>query len=178
VPDDAGEHTVLVAHHDALKRALLSKAALAAGLRDVGEVETFTDLLAMVGLVHPDIVVADRRTPGLGLDEIGELARTAAPGVIVVVTDEPPTAGTIRGAGAVAVATDGDHDSLVEALDRAVVSLSAERGIGAGRRSGEDRRKHQDWSKVTSERRAGDRREDGDRRDGERGPGAGGHVEG
>jgi AmiR/NasT family two-component response regulator len=178
VPDDAGEHTVLVAHHDGLKRALLSKAAGAAGLRDIGEVETFTDLLAMVGLVHPDIVLMDRRTPGLGLDEIRELAAAAAPGVLVVVTDEPTTAGTIRGAGAVAVATEDDHDSLAEALDRAIVSLSAERGFGAGRRSGEDRRKRQDWSKVTSERRAGDRRASSDRRDEARSPGADDHVEG
>ncbi len=166
-PDE--QRTLLICHHDPAQRAVAAAAGTARSLRDVGEVSMFTEALAMVSLVDPDIVVIDRRAAGLdGLDALRELVAASPTAGVVVVTDEPATAPALMAAGAVAVAVDGDRAELEAALDRAVAALGAERGVGAGRRSGQDRRIAQDWSKVTSERRSAQRRSGGDRRDDER----------
>jgi len=175
-----GEPTMLVCHHDPARRALAAAAGEAMGLRNVGEVTMFPEVLAMADLVDPSVLLLDRRAAGVdGSSSIEELVRAHPMAAVVVITDELSTADTLMAAGAAAVALDGDRAALDAAIERALICLGAEKGAGSGRRSRQDRRKQQDWSKVTSERRGGeDRRLDPDRRDPQRAPPASGEPSG
>lgn len=83
---NAAVRVVLVEDHDLLAEAVQ------AWFEDVPEADLVTrarsikEACAVVGRVHPDVVVLDRRLPdGDGISAIGSL-KAAAPGVAVLVT--------------------------------------------------------------------------------------------
>jgi DNA-binding response OmpR family regulator len=118
-------------------------------------------LLDLIDVVHPSLVIVSNELPGMsGLEVLTSVRRLDdGPELVLVTTDEGATAEAMAG-GALAVADRYDLDQLEAAVDEAKVLFeTGERRKVADRRSGQDRRQHQDWSKVISERRVEERRQ-------------------
>jgi DNA-binding NarL/FixJ family response regulator len=118
-------------------------------------------LLDLIDVVHPSLVIVSNELPGMSGVEVLTIVQGLddRPELVLVTTDEQATAEAMA-AGALAVADRYDVSELAAAVDDAKVLLeTGERRKVADRRSGLDRRQHQDWSKVISERRVAERRQ-------------------
>jgi hypothetical protein len=123
---------VLVAPRSA---RVLRATVLGAGFDLVGECDDVTDGLVLAALYRPAVVVVAATAPGATPTSTAELRDAAggAPVVVVAVEDDP---------------------GLVDALRAARLTA----GAPADRRADQERRREQDWSRVTFERRAWDGR--------------------
>jgi chemotaxis response regulator CheB len=134
----------------------------AAGHEVVGAAETALNGEHLLRLLRPDVVIVENDLVGpSGWEAIPDLnAASPATRVLLVVTDtwSPRDMGTT---GAFAVVSAGRLGDLVGELERAAVSGVGPAGVEVGtkdRRTGRDRRLHQDWTKVGWERRCTRRR--------------------
>lgn len=134
----------------------------AAGHEVVGAAETALNGEHLLRLLRPDVVIVENDLVGPnGWEAIPGLnAASPATRVLLVVTDtwNPRDMGTT---GAFAVVSAGRLGDLVGELERAAASIVAQAGIDVerrDRRTGSDRRLHQDWTKVGWERRCVRRR--------------------
>lgn len=141
---------------------VLESLVKAAGYEVVGAAETAVNGERLLQHFVPDVVVVENDLVGpSGWDSMPHL-RAASPTtqVLLVVTEEwtPRDVGT---SGAFAVVTRSRLDELVTELggvDRWIAGHADAATGGEDRRTGRDRRVHQDWTKVGWERRDEPRR--------------------
>jgi len=157
---DSRRTAAIVATHGSLFDHLVE----AAGLRVVGVSSTAVLGEKLVSLTHPDVIVLENELPGeQGIDSLGYL-RHASPGseVILVVPDGLVDVDLAR-ADTFAVLPKSrlaDLAPLLEALDSRMDGRRVAARARTERRSGNDRREHQDWSKIGwDKRRSTDRRQ-------------------
>jgi len=161
---------------DLLNQAALAHAAERAGFEVVERVENGPRALASVERLAPSLLLLANELSGMLGEEVVRLLRGPDPHAhstepeveIVLVGTDPSMRDRAMADGASAVVPRGN----VEALDRVLAEIrtyleTGERRTSADRRAGEERRRGQDWSKVTSERRGGDDRRNAGRRDSE-----------
>ena len=159
------ELTSAVCASDALVRETLDAAVEASDFTIGYSVGTAPDLIRLLSDTPVSLVVLDNELAGmLGVDWI-ESVRDAAPGTtVLLVTNDLTDALNDRAmqAGAFGIVHKTRLEDLNGALGRAHRWLSTGAAVETGeRRSGTDRRHHQDWQQVTHERRSGnDRRGD------------------
>ncbi len=165
---DVESLSVLIAEPDDLGAAAVERVAIHCGLRVVARAHNAIEALSLADQLHPGVVVLRHELEGVsGLEAARDLVDQAdAPQVVLVSADEAMGAALDDGVGFVVVPW-RDVEALEQALSGAQHRLaSGDRRGGVDRRSGDERREHQDWGKVFSERRSGDDRRRGDRRDG------------
>ena len=168
-PGDAQvELTSAVCASDALVRETLDAAIEASDFTIAYSVGNAPDLIRLATDTPVSLVVLDNELAGmLGVDWI-ESVRDAAPGTtVLLVTNDLTQALNDRAmeAGAFGVVHKTRLQDLNGALGRAHSWLRTGADVEAGeRRSGTDRRHHQDWQQVTHERRSGSDRRGNDLR--------------
>ena len=153
--------TVLVCDSDPLVPRTFGQVAADRGFEVFNPAENGAQLLELMEITGPSLVIVTNELYGMtGMEVLENIARrTEGPEVILVTSDERARRDAV-GAGALSVADRYDLDDLLLAIDGAKhLFETGERRVVADRRSGEDRRKVQDWSKVISERRMGERRQ-------------------
>ncbi|MEM7141058.1 MAG: hypothetical protein AAF548_08495 [Actinomycetota bacterium] len=151
-------HTAVVV---ATQVALLERLVVEAGYEVVAAAESGVNGEHLLRHFTPDVVVVEHDLVGpTGYDSLSGL-HTASPATkaLLVVSDDwrPRDVGSI---GACAVVTMHRLGELVAELDGLGDWIDSNSGspIDAERRTGRDRRVHQDWTKVGWERRDGERR--------------------
>ncbi len=164
---DAPPLEAIICDPDAWSLRGIKPLVAAAGFTVVGEVGNAIEVIRLSELLHPALVVLSLELGGIsGLEAIRDLraigggdSGTEPPEVILVALDDSARAAA-KEAGAFELAVKG-HGDLLERLLAEVAELieTGERRKAYDRRSGDERREKQDWSKVTQERRDGtDRR--------------------
>lgn len=165
-------HPALVVEPDADFAQALERILGDHGCEVASHVGSAVDAISVVRHVHPRIVVVTNELTGTtGVDALDGLrAESDVPGLpeTILVTHDLALREHGLAAGAFAVVDRTDSDALDEAVGDVVHLLETgeRRSKVDDRRAGEDRRQHQDWTKVTSERRSGEDRREGDRREG------------
>lgn len=160
----------LVCASDLVERRAMVVAARDAGFEVLDEVDNAARAIQMAPLLRPTFVLIANELYGmLGADAVRELRSITSeadlpPEVVLVSADQGVREQAIDD-GAHAVIPRDNPEALTRVVDEVKVLLeTGERRGRADRRSGEDRRQVQDWSKVTRERRSGDDRRHGERR--------------
>jgi DNA-binding response OmpR family regulator len=155
------ELTVLICEADAIARSVVAREAEAAGYTVVGETDVLPHGIELARLVGPNLVVVGDDLPQAeGLIALREFkAELPTCEVLLLTRDESAWADATE-AGAFGVIAKARLSELSGAYGRVRdwLTTADERPRGE-RRTGKDRRHHQDWNKVTQERRTGqDRR--------------------
>ena len=138
-----------------------------AGFAVTEPAENAAHALALLPHVEPSLLVMVQELIGLsGTEAMPHIAELEHPPEIVLLTTDTEVSDTARSLGAFGVVDRLDTTDFADVLSdvRYLLETGEQRGVGE-RRRGEDRRTHQDWQKVTRERRVRDDRRDGDRRD-------------
>jgi DNA-binding response OmpR family regulator len=151
--------TVLVCDSDPFAARTFGQIAADRGFEVCTPAENGAQLLDLLTVVHPSLVIVTNELYGMsGMDVLDAVAHLdGGPEVILVTSDERAR----RDAEGLALAVADRYD--VEELHAAInlakhLFETGERRTKTDRRSGIDRRQHQDWSKVTKERRVEQRR--------------------
>lgn len=157
----------VICEPDPIEQVAVARAVEEAGFALLDEAQNGPGLLALAARVRPTLVVVASDLPGSsGLEMIRSL-RTGDiddPEVILI-TNDLAISHTAFEAGALRTVERRNVSDLLDALGEARILLeTGERRDPSDRRSGLDRRLHQDWSKVTSERRSGRERRAENRR--------------
>jgi DNA-binding NarL/FixJ family response regulator len=153
--------TALVCDGEPDTLSVVTRVTGEAGFDVVGVVDKARDAIEVARMAKPRLVVIDQDLPYLtGLEALPEI-RAAAPGVeVLLLTRDETLHDDAMRAGAFGIVYKTKLSELSGALRRVKEFLegSGDRDPNE-RRTGKDRRHHQDWNKVTSERRSGqDRR--------------------
>jgi DNA-binding NarL/FixJ family response regulator len=156
----------LVCAGDAMVRQTVAAAITLGGYELVGETQNGPDTLGLAGFVAPDVIVIDNDLPGrFGVEWIPDLLSAHPTTAILLLANDDQIRDRAMAAGAFGVVYRSQLSELEGALRRAREWLSDPDLRSPGeRRTGKDRRHHQDWAKVTAERRSGAERRlsDGD----------------
>ena len=161
--------SAIVCDHDTMGVNALHTAVEEAGFRFAGGFTNPVDALNVITIDRPDLVVTGYDFWGMnGLELATEVRRLDPTPKVVLVLDDPSGRDHALAEGCFDVVPPGDLGALGRALvEVEEVLRTGERRSSGDRRRGADRRQHQDWSKVTHERRSGeDRRHDDRRTDG------------
>jgi len=136
-----------------------------AGFDVVGVAETAAFGKALIDLTGPTVVLVENELLGeQGLHALTDLRSSAPNAEFVLVGADEPVAISSGHPDAYAVLTRSRVGELPDLLATLAARLHEPRewsGDRVERRSGRDRRRHQDWSKVGWERRKAPRREEG-----------------
>lgn len=158
------ELTVLICEADTFARSVAASEAELAGYTVVGETDRLPHGIELARLVGPNLVVVGDDLPQAeGLIALREFkAELPTAEVLLLTRDESAWADATQ-AGAFGVIAKARLTELSGAYGRVREWLATadERPRGE-RRTGKDRRHHQDWNKVTQERRSGEDRRDSD----------------
>lgn len=161
-----GELTAAVCASDGLIRETLDAAVEASDFAIAYAVGNAADLIRLLEDAPVSLVVLDNELAGmLGVDWVRPIRDASPETTVLVVTNDLSDALNDRamGAGAFGVVHKTRLEELHGALGRAHSWLGAGAAVEEGeRRSGTDRRHHQDWQQVTQERRSGNERRDSD----------------
>jgi DNA-binding NarL/FixJ family response regulator len=152
----------LICDADPDTAALSAQLVADAGFEVVGVVDTAVAAVDLARLTHPRLIVLDQDLPHVtGLAAIPDLLDAAPHSEILLVTRDESAHDEAMRAGAFGVVYKTKLPELEGALRRAreFIEGAGERDAD-DRRTGHDRRHHQDWQKTTSERREHDRRDD------------------
>ena len=159
----------IVCAYDAMIRGTAVSAIESGDFELVSAVSTAPDLLFLLGEGPVIVVVLDNELPGqLGVDWIGEIHGLAPDAALILLTNDQTDVLYERAmaAGAFGIVYKTQMSELHGALTRAHGWLTdPEQHKPGERRSGDDRRFEQDWTKVTQQRRS-----DSDRRHDDEGP--------
>lgn len=147
------------------RRAAIAARVAEAGF-EVGElVDNGPHALQILPFAKPSVIVMAQELVGMSALETLPLVRELedAPEVVIFTNDDS-MAESARDAGAIAVVDHLDYDRQDEVMRLLIEQFTTGNRRGIDRREIDDRRKVQDWNKVTIERRKGaDRRGDGRR---------------
>jgi len=165
-----GAHRIVLCDDDELELAALRSTANEAGFEVVDTARHAVELLQLASFHHPDAALVRNEVYGVSGVEVTEELRNLERSVeVILLTSDPSLAPHGLAAGAFAVVRRGELDELERALGALAEWLGGgERRSGIDRRTGEERRREQDWSKVFSERRSGEDRRRGPRRKADR----------
>jgi hypothetical protein len=158
----------IICDADAWTRRPLAVAATDAGFEVLGEATAFAD--AGRDALRFDATLLVVTDASLGLDGVAALAslRTGDEPPEVVIVGDVHLREPAKAQGAFGVVERGDAEALAlvlqEVRDLLVTGERRAAASGGDRRSGQDRRERQEWSKVTTERRSGEERRKGPRR--------------
>lgn len=154
------ELTAIVCDGEPDTRSVVVRLAEDAGYEVVGAVDTAPDAIALTRMLQPQLVVIDQDLPYLtGLAVLPQLKEASPSTEVLLLTRDETLRDVAMEAGAFGVVYRTRLSELSGALGRAreFLETADERPAGE-RRTGKDRRQHQDWNKVTSERRRGEDR--------------------
>jgi DNA-binding response OmpR family regulator len=152
---------------DVAYSTVLTQVLTDAGFDLVGDVQAAADAVRVATMSSPRLVLITNELVGtLGTQVIGELLSIEPEPLVVVLMNDMSASAHALADGAFAAAPRHGLEAVAEVLAdaRHLLETGERRGDAPDRRAGEDRRKHQDWTKVTSQRRSGDDRRKGDRR--------------
>lgn len=174
-----GQLRGLVCASDSMIREAAAAAVTAAEYDLVAETSSVADTLEMLKLISTDLIVIDNDLPrALAIEWLSDLHESAPLAAILLIANDEAILDRAMRDGAFGVVYKKELSELSGALQRARAWLNDPDLRKPGeRRTGSDRRRKQDWGKVTSERRSGeDRRgpddsESDSDRDRESGPG-------
>jgi DNA-binding NarL/FixJ family response regulator len=151
----------LVCAADAMVRTTCAAAVSQAGFELVGETDSGADTIALATYVHPDLIVIDNDLPwNPGVEWVTQLHDEHPLTAILLIANDQSIRERAVTHGAFGVVYRSNLGELEGAIKRAAEWLANPELRKPGeRRTGKDRRWHQDWMKVTHERRTGvDRR--------------------
>lgn len=151
----------IVCDLDPVHRLVVSQLVEEAGFEVVGEATNAIETIQQNQYLHPTLIVISHDQIGLsGLDAIADLRSVDDPPEVILLSVDDAAREHAHQAGAFELSIKGDNDMLARLLSEARELLeTGERRKSRDRRDTPDRREHQDWSKVTTERRSGaDRR--------------------
>jgi len=157
----------LICDHDPwsarASRALLEEA----GFEVVGEAPNAVEAIRLTPILQPTFVLIALEQSGLsGLEALPDLLAGDDPPEVVLVANDDSAREVAKRAGAFELVVKGEAEMLERLLEEIRELLeTGERRKSRDRRSGDERRKEQDWSKVTHERRSGFDRRGGLRRE-------------
>lgn len=140
---------------------LLERLVVEAGYEVVAAATTGVNGERLLAHFRPDVVVVENDLVGpSGLDSIPGLHRSSLDTQVLLVVNDGWRPRDLSIAGAFAVVTMNDLSTLVTELDGLGewIRSRATSPSNNERRTGRDRRVHQDWNKVGWERRKVDRR--------------------
>ena len=139
----------------------------AAGFEVVGEAPNAVEAIRITKLLQPTFVIITLEQSGLsGLEAIPDLRAGDDPPEVVLLANDDSAREAAKKRGAFELAVRGENEMLERLLEEVRELLeTGERRKSRDRRSGEERRQVQDWSKVTIERRSGTDRRGGLRRE-------------
>lgn len=161
--------TAIVCDPDAFTRNGTAVLARAAGFDVLAEIAYAVDAAHQTELTRPSLVIILHEQSGLpGLDAVAEIRAAVpdAPPEVLLLTSDVAIKDRALANGAYGIAVRTDPEMIERVLGEIRHLLeTGERRLTNDRRSGEDRRVAQDWSKVTQERRSGDDRRKGLRRE-------------
>jgi len=150
---DSRRTAAIVATHGSLFDHLVE----AAGLRVVGVSTTAVLGEKLVSLTHPDVIVLENELPGeQGIDSLGYLRHASPESEVILVVPDGLVDIDLARADAFAVLPKsrlGELAPLLETLNSRMDDRRMEVRTRTERRSGHDRRVHQDWSKVGWDKR-------------------------
>lgn len=154
--------TSAICASDDMVRQVIATAVRHADIEVVSETTLADDLVSTAVLVEPDLIVVDNDLPWRsGLSCLAELYEALPTSAILLVANDRSVRDHAMELGAFGVVYKQEFTEIDGAIGRARAWLSDPELRKPGeRRTGRDRRVHQDWNKVTTERRGG-----GDRRD-------------
>ena len=160
-PDTAKRQAVIISSHVDVLESLVASA----GYEVVGAASSAVNGgMLLEHLVHkgrvPDVVVVENDLVGpSGWESIPNLRAASPTTQVLLVVNEEWTPRDLGSSGAFAVVTRSRLSELVTELD-GVDRWIADQAVSSisDRRTGRDRRVHQDWAKVGWERRADQRR--------------------
>ena len=152
---------------DELLRRTLGDLVKEVGFEVVGESANVIQALDRVAQAKPTLVVLTIESLVLNpMEIIAELRQGDQPPEVIVVSPDEAARAHALAVGAFDLTAHGDAKGLMEAAAAvAHVLTTGERRIHRERRSGQERRQRQDWSKVISQRRTGVERRRNQRRD-------------
>jgi DNA-binding NarL/FixJ family response regulator len=161
--------TAIVCDPDPFTRASTALLARIAGFDVLAEIAYAVDAAHNTEMARPSLVLILHEQSGFsGLDAIPEIRAAvpdAPPEVVLLTSDASVRDRALeRGAFAIAIRTEPEMIERVLGEARHLIE-TGERRMASDRRSGDDRRVVQDWSRVTQERRNGDDRRKGYRRE-------------
>lgn len=151
----------LVCSEDQLIRETADSAATSQGFEVTGELHSVSDLLSLLVSYPTDLVVVDNDQIGQpAMHRLPEIRQAAPLAAILLILNDHSVVAAAHQAGAFGCVHKDHLIELPGAIGRARRWLESPALRQPGqRRSGDDRRQHQDWSMVTHERRSGhDRR--------------------
>lgn len=151
----------LVCAADTMVRQTAAAAVEQAGYELAGETASGRDTVELARYVRPDVIVIDNDLPwNPGIEWVKELHEEHPVTVILLIANDPSIRERAMEHGAFGVVYRSQLSELEGALRRAGQWLAdPDLRVDGERRTGKDRRWHQDWMKVTTERRSGiDRR--------------------
>ena len=146
---------------DAMVRQTVAAAIEQAGYELAGETSSGRDTVELARYVQPDLIVIDNDLPwNPGIEWVQELHEAHPVTVILLVANDTSIRDRAMELGAFGVVYRSQMSEMEGALRRAGQWLAdPQLRVDGERRTGKDRRWHQDWMKVTTERRSGiDRR--------------------
>lgn len=159
-PGPDGHLKGLVCSSDHLIRETLSSAVQRCGYELVGTAASALDALELASMTHPDLLVIDNALPGQpGIDWIPEFRELDPDGAIILIANDAGISERAHEEGVLGVVYRKELTELDGTLARAhrwLTDPEARRPFE--RRAGGDRRHHEDWSRVTHQRRSGDER--------------------
>jgi len=147
----------LVCAADAMVRTTCSAAVSHAGFELAGETDSGADTVALATYVRPDLIVIDNDLPwNPGVEWVTQLHDEHPLAAILLIANDQSIRERAVAQGAFGVVYRSNLGELEGALKRATEWLAIPELRKPGeRRTGKDRRWHQDWMKVTHERRSG-----------------------
>ena len=161
--------TAIVCDPDAFTRNSAALLARGAGFEVLAEIPYSVDAANTTERLQPSLVIILHEQGGLaGLDAVEEIraARPEEPPEVLLLTSDVAIKDRALANGAYGIALRNDPEMIERVLGEIRYLLeTGERRMSNDRRSGEDRRVTQDWSKVTQERRGGGERRKGLRRE-------------
>jgi DNA-binding NarL/FixJ family response regulator len=151
---------LVICNHDELELAVVRRLATEVGFEVVESADNAIELLRLAQVHRPDAAVVRNELSGImGLEVVEDLVRLEPPVEVILLDIDPSLEQRGLDAGAFAVIPRRDIDALQAALGALREWLAAaERRTGGDRRSGDERRRMQDWTQVFAERRGGDDR--------------------
>ncbi len=168
---DARPLDAIICDPDAWSVRGIKPLVTAAGFEVVGEVGNAIEVIRLSELLHPALVILSLELGGIsGLEAVHDLRRRAPvsstpgdeidPPEVIMISNDDAARAAAKEAGAFDLAVKGQAAMLERLLDEVRELIeTGERRLATDRRSGDERREKQDWSKVTQERRDGtDRR--------------------
>jgi DNA-binding NarL/FixJ family response regulator len=150
----------LVCASDSMVRHAAASAVVQAGYDLAGETSSGPDTLELARFIEPDLFVLDNDLPGrVGVEWVPELHEAYPTAAVLLIANDESILERAMSNGAFGVVYRTQLAELAGALRRAWQWLEDPTLRQPGeRRTGKDRRHHQDWMKVTTERRSGDDR--------------------